>query len=86
VLKGILTRVARAGGGKLLDKAVGQVMAKVPDAAAKGSVTGAVAGAALTRIATKSVPGAIIVGAGLLAKTLYDRRQASKAAPEDSHD
>lgn len=30
---------------------------------------------ALVRIATRSVPGALVVGGGLLAKTLYDRRQ-----------
>lgn len=36
-------------------------------------------GTAVARIATRSVPGAILVGGGLLAKTLYDRRKGAKA-------
>ena len=35
---------------------------------------------ALARIATRSVPGAIVIGGGLLAKTLYDRRRGKAAA------
>jgi len=34
-------------------------------------------GGAIAKLATKSVPGAIIVGGGLLAKTLYDRRKSN---------
>lgn len=34
----------------------------------------------LTTLATRSVPGALIVGGGALAKTLYDRRKASHIA------
>ena len=37
-------------------------------------------GTAVARIATRSVPGAIMVGGGLLAKTLYDRRQDKRSA------
>ena len=37
-------------------------------------------GTALARIATRSVPGAIVIGGGLLAKTLYDRRRGKAAA------
>lgn len=37
-----------------------------------------VVGTAIARIATRSVPGAIIVGGGMLAKTLYDRKHGSK--------
>lgn len=33
---------------------------------------------ALARIATKSVPGAIVVGGGALAKSLYDRRKSRR--------
>lgn len=33
---------------------------------------------AILRVATRSVPGAILVGGGLLAKALHDRRKASK--------
>ena len=39
-------------------------------------------GAAIARIATRSVPGAIVVGGGLLAKTLYDRRKGAKDRAE----
>jgi hypothetical protein len=37
---------------------------------------------ALARIAMQSVPGAIIVGGGLVAKTLYDRKRARAARAE----
>ncbi|WP_206238491.1 hypothetical protein [Novosphingobium terrae] len=36
-------------------------------------------GAALTRIATRSVPGAIVVGGALLAKHLYDKKKEHEA-------
>lgn len=39
-------------------------------------------GTAIARIATRSVPGAIIVGGGMLAKTLYDRRHRAKSEAE----
>jgi len=39
-------------------------------------------GTAIARIATRSVPGAIIVGGGMLAKTLYDRRHRAIARAE----
>jgi hypothetical protein len=72
------------GGGKLLDQGLGKVFDKT--AAPKSSITGTLAGAALTRIATKSVPGAIIVGGGMLAKVLFDRRHTGKAVPKDDND
>jgi len=34
---------------------------------------------ALSKMATRSNTGAIVVGSGMLAKTLYDRRQGKKA-------
>lgn len=37
---------------------------------------GAGLGIAATRIATRSIPGALLVGGAFLAKTLYDRRKA----------
>lgn len=37
-------------------------------------------GTALARIATRSVPGAIIVGGGMIAKTLYDRSKGKREA------
>ena len=38
---------------------------------------------AIVKLATKSVPGAILVGGGLLAKTLYDRRKDKAARSQD---
>lgn len=43
------------------------------------SMTEALLGTAVAKIATRSVPGAILMGGGLLAKTLYDRRRGRKA-------
>ncbi len=34
----------------------------------------------VTRIATRSLPGALVVGGGLIAKTLFDRSQSRRAA------
>ncbi len=42
----------------------------------KSTVIKALSGAALTRLATRSVPGAILIGGGLLAKLAYDRKRA----------
>lgn len=67
--KQLLSRIAKSGGGRLVDLALGK------------GIGGKIAGAALTRIATKSVPGAIVVGGGILAKFLYDRRKARKGKP-----
>ncbi len=79
----LLARLIRFGGGKLLDRAVAKVVPAAKSAsqgAAKGGLSKGLAGAAMTRIATRSVPGAILVGGGMLAKMLYDRRHAQAAA------
>jgi hypothetical protein len=39
---------------------------------------GAGLGIVATRIATRSIPGALLVGGALVAKTLYDRRKAKR--------
>ncbi len=44
------------------------------------SMTQSLLGTAVARIATRSVPGALIVGGGLLAKTLYDRSRNRRQA------
>ncbi|HTN15487.1 MAG TPA: hypothetical protein VL017_09840 [Devosia sp.] len=49
----------------------------------KGFV-GTMAVAAVTRLATRSVPGALVVGGGLVAKALYDRRQRVRAAEQQA--
>jgi len=50
------------------------------------SIAQTMIGTAVARIATRSVPGAILVGGGLLAKTLYDRSRSRKAAAEGAAD
>ncbi len=84
----LIARLARHGGDKLLDQAVDRLFPDSPKVEGGGvegarparrSLTKTIAGAALIRVATRSVPGAIIVGGGIIAKTLYDRRRAQKA-------
>jgi len=70
----IIAQIARKSGGKLLNQAVDTLLPG--DQGGKPSLLKGLAGAALVRVATRSVPGAIVVGGGLLAKTLYDRRHA----------
>ncbi|MEP6868286.1 MAG: hypothetical protein ABJA20_07205 [Novosphingobium sp.] len=72
----ILSRIARQHGGKLIDGAVGKL---VPVPVEKPGIAGTLLGAALMRIATRSVPGAIIVGGGMLAKALHEQRKAKRA-------
>ncbi len=79
----VLADIILRGGQRLLRLVIDQTLLKAselpePVVKKRGSVTGKIAGAAATRIATKSVPGAIIVGGGLLAKTLYERNKARK--------
>lgn len=83
----VLADLALRGGGRLLRHVVERTLlgAKYSPAKAKNivkgrSMTQTLVGTALARIATRSVPGAIVVGGGLLAKTLYDRKHAKKAA------
>ena len=78
----LLARLAREGGGRLLDLAVGRFL---PDPVVepetrpkKRSLAGKLANAALLRIAAKSVPGAIIVTGGLLATRAHERRKAKR--------
>ncbi len=83
----VLADIALRGGGALLKRAVETGILGQATGAAKAkrvikgrSMTQTLVGTALARIATRSVPGAIIVGGGMLAKTLYDRRKGRKAA------
>ena len=71
------TRLVRTN---LLDMALNKVM--TPEARAQtqpNSLGMSLIGMAAARIATKSVPGALLVGGGLLAKALYDRNASKKA-------
>lgn len=80
----LLADIALRAGGALLRRGVetgilGQKFGqKKAGNLVKGrSMTQTLVGTALARVATRSVPGAIVVGGGLLAKTLYDRRHAA---------
>ncbi|MEJ5978562.1 hypothetical protein WG901_18060 [Novosphingobium sp. PS1R-30] len=85
----IIADVALRGGGRLLRHMVERTLLGVkysPDKAkniVKGrSMTQTLLGTAVARIATRSVPGALLIGGGLLAKTLYDHGKQRKAAAE----
>lgn len=85
----ILADVALRVGGQVLRHTVergllGQVVGKrKAGKLIRGrSMAQTLIGTAVARIATRSVPGAIIVGGGMLAKTLYDRRRAREAQVE----
>lgn len=78
----LLARLARHGGGTLLNRVVDKVLPDTPsEEKAKRNLLAGIAGAVAMRVATRSVPGAIVVTSGLVAKKLYDRRKARKAKP-----
>ena len=83
----VLTDIALRGSGMFMRHAVERLLlgAKYSPGKAKDIVKGrtmaqTLIGTAIARIATRSVPGAILVGGGLLAKTLYDRSQGKRDA------
>lgn len=83
----VLADIALRGGGALLRRAVEQGLlgreygaANVKKIIKGRSMAQTLVGAAIARIATRSVPGAIIIGGSLLAKTLYDRQRAKHEA------
>ncbi|GGC31651.1 hypothetical protein GCM10011371_18860 [Novosphingobium marinum] len=85
----VLADIALRGGSLLLRQGVerGLLGAKYSPGKAKDILKGRsifenLTGVALARLATKSVPGAILVGGGIIAKTLYDRSKARKAKAE----
>jgi hypothetical protein len=84
----LLARLVRHGGFRLFDRAVALVLPN-PAKALRRSLTQRIANAALLRIATGSVPGAIVVGGGLLARHFHLRRkeqaEASAASGETPH-
>jgi len=75
----ILARIARQNGGKLLNAAIDTLLPVDAAAVGKKTLLGGIAGAVAVRVATRSVPGANVVGGALVAKRLYDRRHAVKA-------
>ena len=80
----LLARILRQQGGRLLNRAVSRALPPEPPVQGeRKNLLSGLAGAVAVRVATRSVPGAIVVGTGLVAKKLYDRRRANKreAAP-----
>ena len=73
----LLRRTVETG---VLGKVIGGSMAR--DVVKGRSMARTLIGTAIARIATRSVPGALIVGGGLLAKALYERRHARDAAKD----
>ena len=76
----IIADIALRGGGRLLRHVVERSLLGLkysPDKArniVKGrGMAQTLIGTAVARVATRSVPGALLIGGGLLAKTLYDR-------------
>lgn len=90
----IIADVALRGGGRLLRHVVERNLLGVKYPADKArdivkgrSMTQTLLGTAVARIATRSVPGALLVGGGLIAKTLYDRsKKRSQAEAEGAKD
>ena len=83
----LLADIALRGGGRILRHVVERTLlsTQYPSGKAKAivkgrSMTQTLVGTALARVATRSVPGALVVGGGLLAKTLFDRRRGKAAA------
>ncbi len=77
----LLARLARQGGSRLLNTAIAKALPDRPEAAAaKRNLLSGIAGMLAMRVATRSVPGAIIVTSGLVAKKLYDRRKSRRTS------
>ena len=83
----LLTDLVLRGGGQIMRHAVERTIlgTRYPKEKAKNIVKGrsmvqTIVGTALARIATRSVPGAIVIGGGMIAKTLYDRSKGKAAA------
>jgi hypothetical protein len=82
----ILADIALRAGGALLRRGVEKGLVGTALGANKAgkiikgrTMMQTLVGTALARVATRSVPGAIVVGGGLVAKSLYDRNQKRKA-------
>ena len=83
----VLTDLLLRGGGQILRHAVEGALltSKFDKKKAKKIITGrsmtqTLVSTAIARIATRSVPGMILVGGGAIAKLLYDRNQDKRTA------
>ena len=89
----IIADIALRSGGRLLRHAVERTLLGVrytPDKAKKivsgRGMAATLLGTAIARVATRSIPGALLVGGGILAKALYDRSKGSAAARQEGED
>jgi hypothetical protein len=62
----------------MLRSIAGAVVGEVIGRRQGHGILGAGIGLVATRIATRSLPGALLVGGAILAKTLYDRRRVGR--------
>lgn len=79
-----LSSLIRQNGQSVVRKAIDTII--VQDKAGdqqRISLPRKLAGFALTKLATRSVPGAILVGGVLLAKHLHDRKQERKKGEDE---
>lgn len=79
--------VLRAGTRVTRDLLQTVVLAPIVGSAARNMVQkrgmlGTAIGVGLSRLATKSIPGALAVGGLLIAKTIYDNKKAAKSQAE----
>jgi hypothetical protein len=65
----------------LLRNIAGAVVGEVIGRRKGNGLLGAGLGILATRVATRSLPGALAIGGVLVAKKFYDRRKASKRMP-----
>jgi len=79
-----LSSLIRRNGQSLVRKAVDAIIVQdKADGQQRISLPRKIAGFALTKLATRSVPGAILVGGVLLAKHLHDRKQERKKGEDE---
>ena len=74
----LLARLLRTGSTRLVTGTVSRLLPD-PASAERPSLPRRLAQTALLRIATRSVPGAIVIGGGLLARHLHLARKAKAA-------
>jgi hypothetical protein len=82
----MIADIVLRGGGRFLRHLVeaNLLKSKYPPEKARSIIAGrgmmqTLLGTAVARVATRSVPGAIVVGGGLLVKAIYDRRKGEEA-------
>ncbi len=85
----IIADIALRGGGRLLRQVVERTLlgVKYTPEKARDIVKGrgmaqTLVGTAVARVATRSLPGALLIGGGLIAKTLYDHSKKRRAVAE----